>query len=63
MKTLELNEMESFNGGDAIDVVNGVCLAIRAAGWLGWLALNNPVGYVVTGACIVHGIAQAGGVY
>lgn len=50
--------MENLEGGSfaCVTVVNGVCGAITVAGIFGWIALNNPVGYVVIGACIVNGI-------
>lgn len=58
MKALEFNQMEIVEGGGVVQVVNGACAAVSAAGIFGWIALNNPVGYVVGGVCLVNTVGQ-----
>ena len=51
MKNISLNQMESINAGDWIDVVDGVCGAVGVASWIGWAV---PGGAVAIGACVVY---------
>ena len=61
MKTLEFNQMELVEGGDAGDVVNGLCGAVAAASYFGWIAMSTPVGQVVGGICLVNLIGNGAG--
>ena len=58
MKKLQINKLEELNGGSVSNVISGVCAAVTLSGIVGIIALNNPVGYGVRGACLVHTIGR-----
>ena len=58
MKTLTINKLENINGGDVANVISGVCAAVALSGLVGIIVLNNPVGYGIRGACLVHTIGR-----
>ena len=62
MKTLELNQLETINGGDVGDVVNGICAALATASYFGWIALMaTPAGQAAAGVCLVNLIGNGAG--
>lgn len=62
MKNLELNQMESLNGGDNCDNTSSVIYGVTSAGWaVGALLVTTPLGlglFVVGAAGVI-----AGGLY
>jgi hypothetical protein len=58
MKTLEIKQLEEINGGSVANVISGACAAVALSGLIGIIVLNNPVGYGVRGACLVHTVGR-----
>lgn len=58
MKTIEIEKLEEIKAGTVADVISGACAAVALSGIIGIIALNNPVGYGVRGACLVHTVGR-----